>query len=204
MSDYGIVPDDLASTRRALREAAQNHDLILTSGGVSVGEEDHVKSAVAAEGEIALWKIAIKPGKPLAFGKITSVGASDTVSSVTASSVTASLDTPFIGLPGNPVASFVTFLMLVRPYILKSQGLPDTPPRAQKMRADFSWSGDKRREFLRVRRNEQGGLDLFLNQSSGVLTSCAWADGLVSNPPGCAIARDDRVEFISFAELGAS
>ena len=187
VTDFGIVPDKLESTRRVLREAAQDHDLILTSGGVSVGEEDHVKPAVAAEGEITLWKIAIKPGKPLAHGKIVSVGADDT---------------PFIGLPGNPVASFVTFLMLVRPYLLKAQGHAAIPLRAHAMRADFSWPGDKRREFLRVRRNDSGGLDLFPNQSSGVLTSCAWADGLVSNPPDCAIEMGDSVEFLPFAELG--
>ena len=188
VTDFGIVADNLESTCDFLRQAAQNHDLILTSGGVSVGEEDHVKTAVATLGEIALWKIAIKPGKPLAFGRILPVGANDT---------------PFIGLPGNPVSSFVTFLMLVRPYILKSQGLSDTPPCAQKMRADFSWAGDKRREFLRVRRNAVGGLDLFPNQSSGVLTSCAWADGLVSNPPSCAIAAGDKVDYFSLVELGA-
>ena len=194
VTDFGIVADNLESTCDFLRQAAQNHDLILTSGGVSVGEEDHVKTAVVTMGEITLWKIAIKPGKPLAFGRILPVGAGDTPSNKAIS---------FIGLPGNPVASFVTFLMLVRPYILRSQGLPDVPPCAQKMRADFSWAGDKRREFLRVRRNAVGGLDLFPNQSSGVLTSCAWADGLVSNPPGCAIAAGDKVDYLSFAELGA-
>ena len=192
VTDFGIVPDNLESTRRVLREAAYGHDLILTSGGVSVGEEDHVKHAVSAEGALALWKLAIKPGKPLAFGRIISVGAHDTPS----------VRTPaFIGLPGNPVASFVTFLMLVRPYILKSQGADVPTPQAQSLRADFSWPGDKRREFLRVRRNDHGGLDLFPNQSSGVLTSCAWADGLVSNPPDCAIAAGDHVSFLPFSEL---
>ncbi|MBL0076084.1 MAG: molybdopterin molybdotransferase MoeA [Rhodocyclaceae bacterium] len=206
VTDFGIVADNLQSTCEFLSTAAQNHDLILTSGGVSVGEEDHVKAAVASMGEIGLWKIAIKPGKPLAFGRIFPVGAEALHGGMSASR---SANTPpnkatsFIGLPGNPVASFVTFLMLVRPYILKSQGLPNTPPIVQKMRADFAWAGDKRREFLRVRRNAEGGLDLFPNQSSGVLTSCAWADGLVSNPPSCAIASGDTVAYFSFTELGA-
>ena len=192
VTDLGIVPDDLATTRHVLRDAAASHDLILTSGGVSVGEEDHVKQAVAAEGEISVWKLAIKPGKPLAFGRISPVGAGDTLMSTSAA---------FIGLPGNPVASFVTFLMLVRPYIHACQSARVLPARRQSLRADFSWPGDKRREFLRVRRNADDGLDLFPNQSSGVLTSCAWADGLVSNPPGCAIAVGDMVTFTAFSEL---
>ena len=182
LGDLGIVPDSLAATREALRRAAQDHDLILTSGGVSVGEEDHVKAAVEAEGELDLWKIAIKPGKPLAFGRVG--GAS------------------FIGLPGNPVSSFATFLMLVRPFILKCQGVTDCQPRPVTLRADFDWGRpDPRREFLRARRNAAGGLELFANQSSGVLTSAAWADGLVDNPPGAPIARGDPVSFLPFSEL---
>lgn len=192
VSDFGIVPDDLESTRTMLRDAALKHDLILTSGGVSVGEEDYVKQAVTAEGELALWKLAIKPGKPLAFGRIRSVGADETPL------VTG---TAFIGLPGNPVASFVTFLTLVRPFILRAQAAEVTAPQAVSLRADFSWPGDKRREFLRVRRNDSGGVNLFPNQGSGVLTSCAWADGLVSNPPGGSIAEGDQVMFLAFSEL---
>ncbi len=216
VTDYGIVPDMLDFTRQVLRKAAQDHDLILTSGGVSVGEEDHVKQAVAAEGEIALWKIAIKPGKPLAFGRILPVGAGVESRLSTAEPLhrrEAVLREPpasappfggasFIGLPGNPVSSFVTFLMLVRPFILRSQGVAHTSNRMQMLRADFAWAGDRRREFLRVRRNDNGGLDLFPNQSSGVLTSCAWADGLVSNPPGHAIASGDTVGYFPFADLG--
>ena len=181
VADLGIVPDSRDATRAALREAAAANDLILTSGGVSVGEEDHVKPAVEAEGALDLWKIAIKPGKPLAFGR---VGAA-----------------AFIGLPGNPVSSFVTFIMLVRPFILKAQGASSVSPRAQALRADFDCKGDPRREFLRARVNAQGGLDLFANQSSGVLTSCTWADGLIDNPPGQAIRRGDTVRFLSFSEL---
>jgi len=184
VADLGIVPDTREATREALRKAAAGNDLILTSGGVSVGEEDHVKPAVAAEGSLDLWKIAIKPGKPLAFGK---VGADEAAA--------------FIGLPGNPVSSFVTFIMLVRPFILKAQGASVVAPRAQSLRADFDCKGDPRREFLRARMNAEGGLELFANQSSGVLTSCTWADGLVDNPPRQAIARGDMVRFLPFCEL---
>ncbi len=186
VGDLGIVPDNLPATRAALREAAADHDLILTSGGVSVGEEDHVKPAVQAEGELALWKIAIKPGKPLAFGHVgTGAGRS-----------------AFIGLPGNPVSSFVTFVMLVRPFILKAQGAGAQLPLSLPLRADFELARpDARREFLRVRRNQAGGLDLYPNQSSGVLTSAAWADGLVDNPPGQAIRHGDAVSFLPFSEL---
>jgi len=183
--DLGIVPDRLDATRAALREAAEGAnkaDLIITSGGVSVGEEDHLKPAVQAEGELDLWQIAIKPGKPLAFGKVR--------------------DAWFIGLPGNPVSSFVTFLLLVRPVILRLQGASELTPRRYPLRADFVWPRpDKRREFLRARINEQGGLALFPNQSSGVLTSAVWGEGLVDNPAGAAIADGATVQFIPFSEL---
>ncbi|WIT11497.1 molybdopterin molybdotransferase MoeA [Paucibacter sediminis] len=183
--DLGIVPDRLDATRAALREAAEGvnkADLIITSGGVSVGEEDHLKPAVQAEGELDLWQIAIKPGKPLAFGKVR--------------------DAWFIGLPGNPVSSFVTFLLLVRPVILRLQGASELTPRRYPLRADFAWPRpDKRREFLRARINEQGGLALFPNQSSGVLTSAVWGEGLVDNPAGAAIADGATVQFIPFSEL---
>jgi molybdopterin molybdotransferase len=193
VDDLGIVPDSRDATRAALREAAAGNDLILTSGGVSVGEEDHVKPAVEAEGALDLWKIAIKPGKPLAFGSVRAkVGAGNTATDTA---------TAFIGLPGNPVSSFVTFLMLVRPFILKAQGASVLVPRAQQMRADFDCKGDPRREFLRARINPEGGLELFANQSSGVLTSCTWADGLIDNPPRQAIVRGDAVRFLPFGEL---
>jgi len=186
VGDLGIVPDNLPATRAALREAAVGHDLILTCGGVSVGEEDHVKPAVQAEGDLALWKIAIKPGKPLAFGHVRSCAGR----------------CAFIGLPGNPVSSFVTFVTLVRPFILKAQGASVQLPTALPLRADFDWArADARREFLRVRRNQAGGLDLFPNQGSGVLTSVAWADGLVCNLPGQTISRGDTVSFLPFSEL---
>ena len=182
VTDYGIVPDLRDATIEALRSASLAHDAILTSGGVSVGEEDHIKPAVQALGTLDLWQIAIKPGKPFAYG---SIGACH-----------------FLGLPGNPVSSFVTFLLLVRPFLLRLQGARDVVMRSVAARADFAWpKPDRRREFLRVRRNANGGLDLFANQSSGVLTSAVWADGLLDNPPGCAIAPGDTVRFVTFAEL---
>lgn len=194
VGDLGTIPDNLAATRTALREAAEEYDLILTSGGVSVGEEDHVKPAVQAEGALALWKIAIKPGKPLAFGHVRN--------GKNGKNGRNGRETAFIGLPGNPVASFVTFVMLVRPFILKAQGAAVTSPAAIDLRADFDWPrADARREFLRVRRNARGGLELFPNQSSGVLTSVAWADGLIDNPPGQAIRTGDIVKFLPLGEL---
>ena len=196
VDDFGIVPDSREATRAALRAAAAGNDLILTSGGVSVGEEDHVKPAVEAEGALDLWKIAIKPGKPLAFGAVRrEVGAGNMENAV------ATAAAAFIGLPGNPVSSFVTFLMLVRPFILRAQGASSVTPQAQSLRADFDCKGDPRREFLRARIGASGGLELFANQSSGVLTSCTWADGLIDNPPGQAIVRGDTVRFLPFCEL---
>ena len=182
VSDFGIVPDRRDATIAALRKAAEGHDLILTSGGVSVGEEDHIKPAVQALGQLDLWQIAIKPGKPFAYGRVGQAH--------------------FMGLPGNPVSSFVTFLLLVRPFVLRLQGVQQVAPPSVLLRADFSTrKADRRREFLRVRRNADGGLDLFKNQSSGVLTSAAWGDGLVDNPAEHTIAHGDCVRFISFAEL---
>ena len=180
--DYGIVPDRLDATREVLRRAAAENDIIVTSGGVSVGDEDHVKPAVEAEGSLLMWKIAMKPGRPLAFGKVG--GAS------------------FIGLPGNPVSSFVTFLIFARPFLLKTQGHAEVAPRVIHARADFDWAEpDPRREFLRVKWNADGGLDLFPTQDSAVLTSTVWADGLVDNPADRPIRTGDRVRFLSYSEL---
>lgn len=194
-TDYGIVPDSLDATRATLREAAREHDLIITSGGVSVGEEDHIKPAVEAEGQLNMWQIAVKPGKPLAFGQVNR-GDGQFVSSPTGAAY-------FIGLPGNPVSSFITFLLFVRPFLLRLQGVSGpVEPRAYQMRADFSLpKADRRNEFLRVRVNAGGGLELFTNQGSGVLTSTVWGDGLVDNPPGRVISEGDIVRFIPFAEL---
>ena len=180
--DYGIVPDSLEATREVLRRAAAECDVIVTSGGVSVGDADYVKPAVEAEGKLLMWRIAMKPGRPLAFGTVK--GAS------------------FIGLPGNPVSSFVTFLIFVRPFLLRVQGLNQVEPRAIAARADFDWpQPDARREFLRVKWNAQGGLDLYPTQDSAVLTSTSWADGLVDNPARQAIREGDTVRFLPYSEL---
>jgi len=185
-TDLGIVPDRLDATRDALRRAAHGNDLIVTSGGVSVGEEDHLRPAVQAEGRIELWQMAIKPGKPLAFGAVNRGDGSAA---------------HIVGLPGNPVSSFLTFLLMVRPLLLRLQGATNLAPKRVRLRADFTWpKADKRREFLRARRNDAGGLDLFPNQSSGVLTSAVWGDGVIDNPSERVIAHGDMVDFISFAE----
>jgi len=203
VSDLGIVPDRRDATIEALQKAAESHDLIVTSGGVSVGEEDHVKPAVQQLGGLDLWQIAIKPGKPFAHGWIARPGDGEGDAS----------RCHFVGLPGNPVSSFVTFLLLVRPLLLRLQGVTggqgvasqpcaDGLPPALALPAHFDWPrADRRREFLRVRRNAAGGLDLFPNQSSGVLTSVAWCDGLVDLPAGRTVARGETVNFISLAAL---
>ncbi len=149
---------------------------------MSVGEEDHIKPAVQALGQLDLWQVAMKPGKPFAHGRVANAH--------------------FIGLPGNPVSSFVTFLLLVRPFLLRLQGVTQTDSPALELAAHFDLPhGDKRREFLRVRRNAQGGLDLFPNQSSAVLTSAVWGDGLIDNPPNQPIRYGDPVRYLPFAEL---
>ncbi|PWF43703.1 molybdopterin molybdotransferase MoeA [Massilia glaciei] len=187
IADFGIVPDTLEATRATLRSAARDNDLIITSGGVSAGEEDHIKPAVEAEGRLDMWQIAVKPGKPLAFGEVRrDAGAAY-----------------FLGLPGNPVSSFITFLLFVRPFILRLQGVAGpVAPRAYQMVAAFDWpKADRRNEFLRAKINADGALELFPNQGSGVLTSTVWGDGLIDNPPGATIATGDIVRFIPFSEL---
>ena len=182
VNDLGIVPDRRDATIDALRTAAANNDLIITTGGVSVGEEDHIKAAIQALGELQLWSLSMKPGKPFAYGNING--------------------THITGLPGNPVSSFMTFLLLVRPFILTLQGAARVAVESVAMRSDFDWPRpDRRREFLRARRNADGGLDLFANQSSGVLTSAVWGDGVVDTPAGQPINKGDTVRFIPFASL---
>ena len=183
ITDLGIVPDTLEATRSVLRRAAEGNDLIITSGGVSVGEEAHIKPAVEAEGRLNMWQIAVKPGKPLAFGEVGQAF--------------------FVGLPGNPVSSFVTFLLFVRPFILRLQGVSSNlAPRSYRLPAAFERSkADRRNEFLRARVTDEGELALFGNQSSGVLTSTVWGDGLIDCPPGLSIARGDMLRFIPFNEL---
>ena len=188
--DLGTVPDKLESTREALRRAADDNDLIVTSGGVSVGEEDHVKPAVEAEGRLDMWKLAIKPGKPLAFGEVRRTPDSGGGKAW------------FIGLPGNPVSAIVTFLVVVRPFVLRLQGVSDVMPRSFALRADFEWlRPDARAEFLRAGMNDSGGVELYPNQGAGVVTSLCRGDGLVFNKPGLAINRGDSVRFVPYSEL---
>jgi len=182
VTDYDPLSDEFEATRRALRKAGALHDLVITSGGVSVGEEDHVKPAVEAEGELTMWNVAIKPGKPLAFGK---VGSAD-----------------FVGLPGNPVSTFVVFHLLIRPFIRKCQGASRLLPEVHVKVAGFEWGKPgNRREFLRVRVGAEGRLERFPNQSSGVLTSCLWADGLADVPAGQKVSPGDTLSYIRFSEL---
>jgi molybdopterin molybdotransferase len=153
---------------------------------VSVGEEDHLKAAVQAEGELHFWQLAIKPGKPFVFGRIRRPDGSHAL---------------YMGLPGNPAASFVTFLLLVRPVLGVLAGEPWCWPAPTMLRADFDWPrADKRREFVRVRRNAAGGVSLYPHQGSGVLTSAVWADGLVDLAPGQTVQRGDGVPFVALSD----
>ncbi|WP_287876660.1 gephyrin-like molybdotransferase Glp [Aquitalea sp.] len=185
VTDLGIVPDSLSRTREILQDAAALADVIMTCGGVSVGEEDHVKAAVEAEGSLDLWKIAIKPGKPLASGKVGQAG--------------------FIGLPGNPVSGFVTYQVLVKPYLQRCAGLlTETDTAPARYPAGFAWERPdaRREEFLRVKLVQQDGqwqLQRYPNQGSGVLTSCAWADGLVRLAPGQQVVPGDMLALLSIA-----
>lgn len=186
VTDAGIVPDDLNATCDKLEELARDHDLLLSSGGASVGDEDHVRRALGRMGEIALWRIAVRPGKPLLFGRLQSV--------------------LFLGLPGNPVSTFVTFLLLVRPVVLALQGAASLEPTKIQVSADFDWpEAGNRREFVRVR--VESGADgatrarLYPDQSSDVLSSAVWADGLVEIPPGKILWRGDRVGYVPFSGL---
>ncbi|MCZ2107516.1 MAG: molybdopterin molybdotransferase MoeA [Burkholderiales bacterium] len=189
--DGGILPDDRAATHAALAQAAQDCDLLVTSAGVSVGEEDHVRPVVEQLGALSLWKIAMKPGKPFAFGHVRRSGGDPAAGRA-----------HFIGLPGNPVSSLITALVLLRPFVLALQGASVVQPPAHWLTADFEITQrDSRREFLRARRNAAGQLELFANQNSGVLTSTVWAEGLVDNPAQTLIARGDSVRFLPFSEL---
>jgi molybdopterin molybdotransferase len=187
IKDMGVIPDQADATRRCLAEVAPDCDLILTSGGVSVGEEDHVKAAVESLGELHFWRLAMKPGKPFTYGCIPT---QDKIK-----------PTHFMGLPGNPISSFVTFLLLVRPFLLRLQGVHHTEPLSIQVPADFKCLPDKRRCFLRVQLQGTGGnqrLVPFANQSSGVLTSAVWADGLADIPAGQEVSAGDMVRFIPF------
>ncbi|MDP1923722.1 MAG: molybdopterin molybdotransferase MoeA [Thiobacillus sp.] len=180
--DLGIVPDTLAATEDALARAASEADVVITSGGVSVGEADYVKAAVEKLGTVEMWKVAMKPGKPIVYGR---VGHAD-----------------FIGLPGNPVSAFATFCLFVRPFLLKRMGASQVLYRAFPLRSASSWlkAGD-RREFLRARIEADGRVAIYPNQGSGVLTSCAWGDGFIDLQIGQTLQPDDWVRFIPFSEV---
>lgn len=191
VTDLGIVPDNREKTIQALQQAAQLHDLVLTSGGVSVGEEDHIKPAVQTLGQLDLWQISMKPGKPFAYGQI-----------LRESNESKESACHFIGLPGNPVSSFVTFILLVRPFLLALQGAHHISSQYFQAIANFDWSTpDKRREFLRVRFSENGQLELFPNQSSAVLTSMVWANALLDNPGSQIINKGDVVRCLDLAGI---
>ena len=184
--DLGLVADSLEATRAALRRAAEGADLVIGSGGMSVGEEDHVRAALEQTGRLEMWKVAVKPGKPLAYGRIG--------------------DADFVGLPGNPVSTLVGFCLFVRPFILRRQGVAEVHPRPMRVSAAFSWPGPgDRREFVRVRLRYDAGAgyqaELFPRQGSDVLTSAVWADGLADIPVGAAIRPGDPVSYYSFTEL---
>lgn len=179
--DLGIIPDDRDATRAALRRAAAEADVIITSGGMSEGDEDHVTTAVKAEGHIDVWKIAAKPGKPLAFGGVT----------------VDDREAAFIGLPGNPVAVWSGLLTLVAPFLRRCQGLTRIEADRQRLRADFSYMvKGNRLEFVRVRRNAKGGLDIYPTQDSAIISSAVWADGVAAIPAGATILPGDMVEYL--------
>ena len=183
--DLGTIPDELSTTVEKLKSAATSADLIISSGGVSVGEEDHVKAAIEQLGSLDIWKINIKPGKPLAYGNVH--------------------DTPFFGLPGNPVSLFVTFCLFARPYILRMQGIEEVRPQTMKVHAQFIHTKKgTRQEYVRSRvtTTKHGSeVKTFGKQGSGVLSSTVWANSLTIIPPNCSITPGDLVEVIPFSEL---
>ncbi|RVT88490.1 molybdopterin molybdotransferase MoeA [Inhella crocodyli] len=188
VQDLGLVPDRLDATQDALQRAAAQADVIVTSGGVSVGEEDHVKPAVQALGRLDLWQVAIKPGKPFAHGAVRRADGSEAL---------------FVGLPGNPVSSFVTFLLLARPLLLARMGAAQAEPARLRLPAAFAWpkADPKREEFVRVRLSEGGTLALYPNQGSGVLSSLAFADALAVLAPGQTVQPGDTLEALWLSDL---
>jgi len=184
--DLGAIRDDRDATRAALRQAAAEADVIVTSGGMSEGDEDHVIAAVKAEGRIDVWKIASKPGKPLAFGAVTS----------------GNREAAFIGLPGNPVSVWSGLLTLVAPFLRHCQGHAVIEPPRQSLRADFSYTvKGNRLEFVRVRRNGNGGLDIYPTQDSAIISSAVWADGIAAIPAGATINPGDLVDYLPGPDL---
>jgi molybdopterin molybdotransferase len=184
--DLGYVPDSLDRTAALLDEAARSADVVISTGGASVGEEDHVRQALERVGRLDLWRLNLKPGKPLLFGRVHG--------------------TPFIGLPGNPVAVFITFVLVVRPFLRSLQGAAVAPAAEFPVRAAFDWPRpNKRREFLRARLvdGQDGKPEVVIhpNQGSGVLSSTAWADGLIDIPGAHAVRCGESVRFLPFAGL---
>ena len=178
--DFDLVPDQLEQTISALEEAASQADVILTTGGVSVGEEDHIKPALEQLGKLDMWKVAIKPGKPIALGKVG--------------------DTDMIGLPGNPSSVFTTFLILALPRLRLLQGRPKAELTPEILTAGFSCAGGSRQEYLRARKTTRGA-EIFPNQSSGVLSSACWGDGFVVQPQHVAIEQGQQVQFLDYQRL---
>jgi molybdopterin molybdotransferase len=176
--DLGVARDEFDTVKAIMQKAAGLADVIVTSGGVSVGEEDHVKAVVESLGAIDLWKIAVKPGKPFAFGHVDG--------------------TPFLGLPGNPVSVFVTLLVIGRPYLFACQGTADTAVRAVPQKALFSKKTSWREDYIRVRSTAEG-VELYPNQSSGALFSTSWSDGLVRQSADTEIREGDTVDYLPFA-----
>jgi len=184
--DLGAIRDDRDATRAALRQAAAEANVIVTSGGMSEGDEDHVTAAVKAEGRIDVWKIASKPGKPLAFGAVRS----------------GDREAAFIGLPGNPVSVWSGLLTLVAPFLRRCQGYAVIEPPRQQLRADFSYTvKGNRLEFVRVRRNDKGGLDIYPTQDSAIISSAVWADGIAAIPAGATIKPGDPVDYLPGPDL---
>ena len=178
--DHGIASDDPARIEQVFAAAAATADVLISTGGVSVGEEDHVKGVVERLGELALWKIAMKPGKPLAFGRVA--------------------DTPFIGLPGNPASALVTALVIARPFLFDLQGRSGALVEPLPMPAAFRKAGSPRQEYLRVRR-EDGQLQRYHNQSSGVLLSACWGDGLAVQAPGQQVEPGEPLGWLPYDRL---
>ena len=184
ITDFGIVPDTLDATLDVLKRAAADSDVVLTSGGVSVGEEDYVRIALEQLGELSMWRINMKPGKPVAFGKVNNA--------------------LFMGLPGNPVSVFVTFIIFARPLIVKMQGAEKYLSNQLSIRSGFEWKGMKRQEYLRVRiRHDESGVfaELYPHQGSGVLSSASWADGLAIVEPDNDVHAGDVLKYIPFQGL---